>query len=130
MYHQRDMEESHKEPKVVPTVGTRDRPKTLETVEEYIRGFCGVYGKLLIYGLREDFIAPVAAQYPTYRANGSKYFTHNEEILAQGSIFRGHAVLETDPEENVPFTDSFIVNRAFIWDKMIAIFQIRRMDIP
>ena len=33
MYHQRYMEESHKDPKVVPTVDIRDCTKTLETVE-------------------------------------------------------------------------------------------------
>ena len=70
MYHQRDMEESHKEPKVVPTVGTRDRPKTLETVEEYIRGFCVVDRQPLSYGLRDDLIALVGASDTTYRANG------------------------------------------------------------
>ena len=43
MYHQWDMEEYHKEPKVVPTADLRYWRKTLETVEEYIRGFCGVY---------------------------------------------------------------------------------------
>ena len=37
MYHQNNMEESHKEPEVVPTVYPRDWPKTLETVEEYTR---------------------------------------------------------------------------------------------
>ena len=39
MYHQRDMEEVHKDPEVLPTVNPREWPKTLETVEEYIRGF-------------------------------------------------------------------------------------------
>ena len=39
MYHQQDMEETHKDPEVVPTVNPRDWSKTMETVEEYIRGF-------------------------------------------------------------------------------------------
>ena len=34
MYHHWDMEESHNNPKVVPTVNPRDWTKTLETVEE------------------------------------------------------------------------------------------------
>ena len=29
MYHQRDMEEAHKDPEVVPTVNPKDWPKTL-----------------------------------------------------------------------------------------------------
>ena len=39
MYHQRYMEEAHKDPEVVPTVNPKDWPKTLETVEDHIRGF-------------------------------------------------------------------------------------------
>ena len=45
MYHQRDMEESHKDPEFVPTVNPRNWPKILETVEEYIRVFHGIDGQ-------------------------------------------------------------------------------------
>ena len=37
--HQRDMEEYHKEPEFILIVDTKECPKTLETVEDYIRGF-------------------------------------------------------------------------------------------
>ena len=98
VYHQRDMEESHKDPKVVPTVDPRDWPKTLETVEEYIRGFHGVDVQPLIYGLRDDLIALVVTSYIMYRGNGSKYFTQDDEMIAQGFILSGPVVLGTDPE--------------------------------
>ena len=39
IYHQLNMEEAHKDPEVVPTVDPKDWPKTLETVEEYIKEF-------------------------------------------------------------------------------------------
>ena len=120
MYNQRDMEEDHKDPEVVPTIYPREWPKTLGTVEDYIIGFHGVYGQPLRYGLREDLIATVAAHDTTYRDNLSRYFTHNEEMIAQGSILSGHAVLGTDPEEIGPFTDSFINERELTWDKMVA----------
>ena len=61
---------------------------------------------------------------PFSATNGSKYFTIDEEMIARGSIFSGPAVLGTDPEEIVPFTNSFITDRALIWDKMVAIFQV------
>ena len=83
MYHQRDMEEDHKESEVVPTVNPKDWPKTLEMVEEYIRGFRGVYGQPLSYGLRDDLIAPVAASDPKYCANSSKYSKHDEDTIAR-----------------------------------------------
>ena len=57
-------------------------------------------------------------------AIGREYFTHDEDMIDQGSIISGHAVLGTDPKKIVPFTNSYITNRAFIWDKMVAIFQV------
>ena len=68
-------------------------------------------------------IAPVAAYYSMYRANGSKYFRYDEEMISQGSILSGHAVLGTDHEEIGPFTNSFITKRALIWDKIIESLQ-------
>ena len=96
----------------------------METVEEYIIVFRGVNGQNISYGLRDDLIAPVAASDPTHRANDSKYFTHDEEIVDQGSILSGPEVLGADPEAIIPFTDSVITDRALIWDKMVAIFQV------
>ena len=123
MYHQWEMKEAHKDLEVVPTVDTRDCPKTLEMLEEYIRGFHKVDGQPLSYRLRDGLIAPVAANYPTYRDNGSEYFTHDEEMIAGGLILSGTDVLGTDPEDIGPFTNSFISNRSLIWYKMVAIFQ-------
>ena len=117
------MEEAHKDPEVVHTVYPGDWPKNLETVEEYIRGFRGVDGQPLRYGVRGYLIDPVAAHDPAYRANRSEYFTHDEEMIARGSIIIGNAVLGTNPEEIGPFTDSFITDRALIWEKMVEIFQ-------
>ena len=65
MYHQRDIEESHTNPKVVTTVDPRDWNKTLEMVEKYIRGFHGIDGQTPRYGLRDDLIALVSASDPT-----------------------------------------------------------------
>ena len=70
--------------------------------EDYIRGFHGVYGQPLRYGLRDDLIDLVAASDPTYSINGSKYFTDNEDMVAQGMILTGPAELGTDPEEISP----------------------------
>ena len=37
MYHHREIEESHKDPEVIPNIDPREWTKTLLTVEEYIR---------------------------------------------------------------------------------------------
>ena len=44
-------------------------------------------------------------------------------MIARGSILSGTAVIGTDPEDIGPSTDSFITNRALVWDKMVAILQ-------
>ena len=111
IYHQKDMEEAHKYPEVVPTADLRNWPKTLETVEYYIRGFCTVDVLPLSYGLMDYLIAPVASSDPTYRVNGSEYFTHDEEMITRGSVLSRPEVLGTYPQEIGPFTDSFITDR-------------------
>ena len=68
-------------------------------------------------------IAPVASNDPTYRANGSEYFTHDKEMIACGLIISGPAALGSDPDVVGPLTNLFITNRALIWYKMVAIFQ-------
>ena len=92
-------------------------------MEEYIRGFLVKYVQPLSYLLRDDLIAPVSASDPMYLSNGSKYFTHYDEMVAHGSIPGGSEALGSDPEVAVPFTDSFIADRALIWYKMVVIFQ-------
>ena len=71
------MEEAQKDPEVVPTVSSNEWPKTLKTVEEYIRGFRGVYGQPLSYRLRYGLEPPAPSSRPTYCTNGKKYFTHD-----------------------------------------------------
>ena len=66
---------------------------------------------------------PSAARDPTHRANVRNYFTHDEEMIACGSIISSPAVSRSDPGAAGPFTDSIITDRALIWDKMVAIFQ-------
>ena len=72
IYYNRYMEYAHKQPELLHTIYPREFPRTLETVEECVRGFCGVYEKPLRYGLRKDLAYTVYASDPTYCANGSK----------------------------------------------------------
>ena len=67
-------------------------------------------------------IPPVAASDPMHRATFSDYLSRDEEMIARGSILSGPAALGSDPETVGPFADSFIIDRALIWDNMVAIF--------
>ena len=80
-------------------------------------------GKPLSYGLWDDFIAPVDTSDPMYRANGSEYFTLDQEIIVCGSILSGTSALGSDPEVFRPFTNSFITDKALIWDNMVEKIQ-------
>ena len=123
IYHQRDMEEAQKYSEVVPSVNPKDWPKTLEMVEEYIRGFGGLDGQPLSYILRDNLELTSVASDPTHYANGSKYLTHDEEMIAHGSILSRPAVSGSDPEAVGTFTNLLITYRALIWDNMVVIFQ-------
>ena len=123
MYNQQDMEEAHKNPEVVTNINTKDWPKTLEMVEECIRRFLGVYGQPLSYELRDDFEPPAAASDPMHRANGTNYFTHDDDMIDCELILSGPTVFVSDPEAVGPFIDSLITYRELIWDKMVAMFQ-------
>ena len=61
---------------------------------------------------------------PTHRANGSEYFTHDEDMINFGSIISGPEMFGSDPEDVGPFTDSFSTDRDLIWVKMVEIFQV------
>ena len=69
----------------------------------------------------------VAASDPTHRTNGSDYFTHDEDMIAHGYIISGPVALGSSPEAVGPFTDSFIIDRVLIWNKMVPISQ--RSDV-
>ena len=114
VYHQLDMEEAHKDPKVVPTVDPKYWPKTLETVAEYIRGFVGVDEQPLSYGLMYYLEPPAVASDPTYLSDVSWYFTHDKDIIARGLILSGSTVIRRDPEAILPFTNLFITDRFLI----------------
>ena len=81
-------------------------------------------GQPLSYGLRGYLEHPVTTSDPTHRTNGSKYFTHDEEMIACVSIISGSAMFGSNPEAVGIFTESFITDRAMIWDKMVKIFQV------
>ena len=65
----------------------------------------------------DDLIALVAASDPMYHDNGTKYFTHDEDMIARGSIINGPAALGSEPGVVEQFTKLSITDRALIWIK-------------
>ena len=108
---------------MIPTVNPKDWPNILEMVEKFIIEFRGIYGQPFSYGLSDDLEPPAATSDPMHRANGSKYFTNDEDIITCGLIISVTLVLGSDPEAVGPFSDSFIIDRSLIWEKLVTIFQ-------
>ena len=69
-------------------------------------------------------IPPVSAVDPTHRTNSSKYFIYDEDMITRGSICSVPAALGSNPKAVGPFNDSFIIDIAVIFDKMVAMFQV------
>ena len=79
---QHEMEEYAMEGSVItPMVHTKDWPKTLESVEEYLFTFCGVNGTSLSYVAKKQILPTAEADDPSKR-----YDTFNGEMIARSSI--------------------------------------------
>ena len=78
LYHQNDMEKSKRYPNVVPDIASKDWSRTLETVVEYIRGFCGLYGHPLSYCFRGDLVPTAEITDTTVDNSNITYFSCDE----------------------------------------------------
>ena len=58
-----------------------------------------------------------------YCDNGSRYFTHDGEMIYCRMILSGTAVSGSHPESVGTFTNLFNIDRALIWDNMVEMFQ-------
>lgn len=115
---QRETENSHTDPDT-PAIDSKDWPKTIEAVEEYLRQFRGINGVPLSYVVRKDLIPTTAANDPS-----TNYSTLDEEMIARAPILEaGAAGTLDDLEKNGPFVDTYMTDRTTAWDKLAVLFQ-------
>eukprot|EP00804_Cyclotella_cryptica_P003089 CCRYP_006074-RA/>CCRYP_006074-RA protein AED:0.29 eAED:0.04 QI:0/0/0/0.75/0.33/0.5/4/0/1079 len=116
---QRDTERNHTDPDTPPMIDSKDWPKTMEAVEEYLRQFRGVNDVPLSYVVRIA-LAPK----PVLTNPATNYLTLDEEMIARAPILvPGTAGVIADLEVNGPFTESFMTDRTTAWDKIAVLFQ-------
>eukprot|EP00804_Cyclotella_cryptica_P015125 CCRYP_000688-RA/>CCRYP_000688-RA protein AED:0.22 eAED:0.24 QI:0/0/0/0.8/1/1/5/0/1053 len=116
---QRDTERNHTDPDTPPMIDSKDWPKTMEAVEEYLRQFRGVNDVPLSYVVRIA-LAPK----PVLTDPATNYLTLDEEMIARAPILvPGTAGVIADLEVNGPFTESFMTDRTTAWDKIAVLFQ-------
>ena len=123
MYHQREMENNHKDTTVIPTVDFKDWPQILEETVEYICSFRGVDGNPINDVIRHVLFSELASQEPMCETVGSKYLIIDEEMIDCGQIIEGTEVADTYHEKLGPFTNDYMSDRKRVWDKLCAIFQ-------
>jgi len=91
-----------------PKLNSKDWPKTIEGLEEYLATFRGVTGAPLSYVVRKQLIPPVGADDPA-----TNYDTLDEEMISRAPIIEGRV-----GTEDGPFTESSVMDRLKVWEKL------------
>ncbi|KAI2510107.1 hypothetical protein MHU86_4274 [Fragilaria crotonensis] len=103
----RELESTYKAPTdtSLPTINAKDWPKTMETIEEYLRSYLGERKIPLAYVVRKTVEVPDAANDPSIN-----YPTIQDEMIARAPHFSvdGDNVRTPDP--------IYLVNREKVWD--------------
>ena len=80
----KESEKEHTDPLVSPVVDTKNWPKTMESFDEYLRGYIGVKGVPLSYVVRsEEAVAPSLDEPET------SFLSAEEEMVARVPIIEG-----------------------------------------
>ena len=99
----REFESTYKAPTEAPTINAKDWPKTMESIEEYLRSYLGERKIPLAYIIRKDEMLPVddgTVSYPTIQ----------DEMIARAPHF-------TLSPTNVRIPDpTYLINREKVWD--------------
>ena len=95
----KESEKEHMDPLVSPVIGAKNCPKTMESLEEHLRGDIGVKGVPLSYVVRtEETVAPSLYEPDT------SFSSSEDEIVACAPIIEGD--LRTVPCRNLLSIDS------------------------
>ena len=114
------LEKGHKDPIIVPAIDFKNWPKTMDSIEHWIRGHRGVDGSSLGYVIRksDNLFPPTAADDPTMGAADSVYMSHDDEVVARHRIIDQASATRTlaQHEKSGPFTEEFLSDRKRVWD--------------
>ena len=102
MHDHRCWEQDHEDLEP-PELNSKDWPRTIESIDEWLKGCLGVSKIPLAYLICEEEEVPDQAHDPP-----SNYTTIQEELTVQASIRTA----------NGTYTPTFLTDRATIWDKL------------
>jgi hypothetical protein len=84
-----------------PSINNKDWPKTIESIEEFLRGRLGVTKIPLAYVIRDDVTTPDAADDPP-----TNYISRNDELIHRAPI----------QDANGDLTATYLTDRATVWE--------------
>ncbi len=119
------LERNHKDPTIVPTIDFKKWVKMMESLDQWVRGHCGVDDSLLGYVIRkpENLFPPAAANDPPMRAVGSTHMSHDNEVVARHRIVNQASATRTleQHEKSGPFTEIYLSDRKRGWDLLSSL---------
>ncbi|KAI2502051.1 Reverse transcriptase (RNA-dependent DNA polymerase) [Fragilaria crotonensis] len=100
----REFESTYKAPTETPTINAKDWPKTMESIEEYLRSYLGERKIPLAYVIRKNDAVPEDD------VGGAVYPTIQDEMIARAPHYTLNAA-------NMRISDpTYLVNREKVWD--------------
>jgi hypothetical protein len=124
---QEQLEKNHKDPTIVPTIDFKNWPKTMELLDQWVKGHRGVDGSSLGYVFRRDenLFPPAAADDPPTGDADSVYESHDEEVIARHRIINQASATRTlkQHEKSGPFTEEYLSDRKRVWDLLSSVLS-------
>lgn len=100
----REFESTYKAPTETPTINAKDWPKTMESIEEYLRSYLGERKIPLAYVIRKTDAVP------DDDVGGTIYPTIQDEMIARAPHYTLNAANMRIPDP------TYLVNREKVWD--------------
>ena len=122
------LERNHKDPVTVPGIDFKNWPKTMDAIEQWIKGHRGVDGSLLGYVTRKavNLFPEAAATDPAMGDANSTYMSHDDEVVARHQIIDQVAAMRTlaQHEKSGPFVEEFVSDRKKVWDLLCSLLDL------
>jgi hypothetical protein len=119
------LEQTHKDPTITPTIDFKNWPKTMDVLDQWVRGHRGVDGSSLGYVIRKstNLFPPAAADDPPMGAGESTYMSHDDEVVARHRIVNQASATRTlvQHEKSGPFTEEYLSDRKRVWDLLSSL---------
>jgi len=115
------LERNHKDPTMVPTIDFKNWAKTMDSLDQWVRGHCGVDNSSLGYVIRKP--EDLSADDPPMGAADSIHMSHDDEVVERHWIVNQASATRTlkQQEKSGPFTENYLSDRKRVWDLLSSL---------